>query len=177
MLQLSTEIAWLEPYPDADMDSVADDTPNPEALYTARESVQLAFVAATQVLPPLQRAALLLCDVLGWAADEAATLIGGSTTSINSALQRARETLGKRYTAGQPRAALRPSPAQQKLLDRCLKAWEGHDLDGFVALLKEDATFTMPPWLLWFAGTPKPTRAGTRARFTCSRFRTRRLRR
>jgi RNA polymerase sigma-70 factor (ECF subfamily) len=148
----STEIAWLEPYPDSDMEGIADDAPNPEARYTAREAVQLAFVAAIQVLPPRQRAALLLCDVLGWAATEAATLLGGSTASINSALQRARETLGKRYSAGQPAAVLRPDPAQQKLLDRYLKAWEGHDLDGFVALLKEDATFTMPPWLLWFAG-------------------------
>lgn len=148
----STEIAWLEPYPDSEMESIADNAPNPEARYTARESVQLAFVAAIQVLPPRQRAALLLCDVLGWAVDEAATLFGGSTASINSALQRARETLGKRYGAGQPATSVRPNPAQQKLLDRYLKAWEGHDIDGFVALLKEDATFTMPPWLLWFAG-------------------------
>jgi RNA polymerase sigma-70 factor (ECF subfamily) len=148
----STDVAWLEPYPDLDMEGIADDAPNPEARYTSREAVQLAFVATIQVLPPRQRAALLLCDVLGWAATEAATLLGGSTASINSALQRARETLGKRYAAGRPAAALRPDPAQQKLLDRYLKAWEGHDLDGFVALLKEDATFTMPPWLLWFAG-------------------------
>jgi RNA polymerase sigma-70 factor (ECF subfamily) len=148
----STDVAWLEPYPDSDMEGIADDAPNPEVRYTSREAVQLAFVATIQVLPPRQRAALLLCDVLGWAATEAATLLGGSTASINSALQRARETLGKRYSASRPAAALRPDPAQQKLLDRYLKAWEGHDLDGFVALLKEDATFTMPPWLLWFAG-------------------------
>jgi len=148
----STEVAWLEPYPDLDLEGIADDAPNPEARYTAREAVQLAFVAAIQVLPPRQRAALLLCDVLGWAATEAATLLGGSTASINSALQRARETLGSRYSAGRPAAALRPDPAQQKLLDRYLTAWEGHDLDGFVALLKEDATFTMPPWLQWYAG-------------------------
>jgi RNA polymerase sigma-70 factor (ECF subfamily) len=134
------------------MERIADDAPNPEARYTSREAVQLAFVATIQVLPPRQRAALLLCDVLGWAATEAATLLGGSTASINSALQRARETLGKRYSTGRPAGALRPDPAQQKLLDRYLKVWEGHDLDGFVALLKEDATFTMPPWLLWFAG-------------------------
>jgi len=148
----STEVAWLEPYPDSNLEGIADEAPNPEARYASREAVQLAFVAAIQVLPPRQRAALLLCDVLGWAATEAATLLGGSTASINSALQRARETLGNRYSAGRPAAALRPDPAQQKLLDRYLKAWEGHDLDGFVALLKEDATFTMPPWLLWFAG-------------------------
>jgi RNA polymerase sigma-70 factor (ECF subfamily) len=88
-----TEVAWLEPYPDAYLEGIADDAPNPEARYTAREAVQLAFVAAIQQLPPRQRAALLLCDVLGWAAAETATLLGGSTASINSALQRARDTL------------------------------------------------------------------------------------
>jgi RNA polymerase sigma-70 factor (ECF subfamily) len=148
-----TEVAWLEPYPDSNLEGIADDAPNPEARYASREAVQLAFVAAIQVLPPRQRATLLLCDVLGWAATEAATLLGGSTASVNSALQRARETLAKRYPTGQPAAALRPhDSAQQELLNRYLKAWEGHDLDGFVALLKEDATYTMPPWRQWFAG-------------------------
>jgi RNA polymerase sigma-70 factor (ECF subfamily) len=146
------EVAWLEPYPDSEIEAIADDAPNPEARYTAREAVQLAFIAAIQQLPPRQRAALLLCDVLGWAANEAATLLGGSTASINSALQRSRETLSKRYPDGRPLAAPRPSPAQQKLLDRYLTAWENSDIDGFVALLKEDARFTMPPWLMWYAG-------------------------
>ncbi|WP_245283987.1 sigma-70 family RNA polymerase sigma factor [Bradyrhizobium sp. Cp5.3] len=148
----ATEIAWLEPYPDSQLDGIADDRPNPEARYVSREAVQLAFVATIQQLPPRQRAVLLLCDVLGWAATEAATLLGGSTASINSALQRARETLAKRYPDGRPQVAARPDTAQQELLSRYLSAWEGHDLDGFVALLKEDATFTMPPWLQWYAG-------------------------
>jgi RNA polymerase sigma-70 factor (ECF subfamily) len=148
----ATEIAWLEPYPDAQLEGIADEAPTPEARFAAREAVQLAFVAAIQQLPPRQRAALLLCDVLGWAANEIATLLGGSTASINSALQRARETLAKRYPDGRPQAMLRPDPAQQELLGRYLRAWEGHDLDGFVALLKEDATFTMPPWPQWYAG-------------------------
>jgi RNA polymerase sigma-70 factor, ECF subfamily len=148
----ATELAWLEPYPDSNLEGIADEAPNPEARYTSREAVQLAFVAAIQQLPPRQRAALLLCDVLGWSAAEAATLLGGSTASINSALQRARETLSKRYPKGRPPGALRPSPAQQKLLSRYLQAWEGHDVDGFVALLKEDATITMPPWPQWYVG-------------------------
>jgi RNA polymerase sigma-70 factor (ECF subfamily) len=147
-----TELAWLEPYPDSDLEAIADDAPNPEARYSSREAVQLAFVAVIQQLPPRQRAALLLCDVLGWSAGETAHLLGGSIASVNSALQRARETLGKRYPEGRPAAKSRPSPAQQKLLDRYLRAWEGHDLNGFAALLKEDATFTMPPWLQWYAG-------------------------
>jgi RNA polymerase sigma-70 factor (ECF subfamily) len=148
----ATEVAWLEPYPDSQLDDIADDQPTPEARYAAREAVQLAFVAAIQQLPPRQRASLLLCDVLGWAATEAATLLGGSTASINSALQRARETLARRYPAGLPPTRPQSDPAQQELLARYLSAWEGHDLDGFVALLKEDATFTMPPWLQWYAG-------------------------
>ena len=148
----STEVAWLEPYPDSNLEGIVDEAPNPEARYASREAVQLAFVAAIQQLPPRQRAAILMCDVLGWAATEAATLLGGSTASINSALQRARETLAKSYPDGRPSVAPRPSPEQQKLLDRYLRAWEGHDLEGFVALLKEDATFTMPPWPQWYAG-------------------------
>jgi RNA polymerase sigma-70 factor (ECF subfamily) len=148
----ATDVAWLEPYPDSNLEGIADYAPNPEVRYTSREAVQLAFVAAIQHLPPRQRAALLLCDVLGWAANEAATLLGGSTASINSALQRARATLAKPYPDGRPTLASSPNPAQQKLLGRYLQAWEGHDLDGFVALLKEDATYTMPPWREWFVG-------------------------
>jgi RNA polymerase sigma-70 factor (ECF subfamily) len=148
----ATDVAWLEPYPDSDLEGIADYAPSPEARYTSREAVQLAFVATIQQLPPRQRAALLLCDVLGWAAAEAATLLGGSTASINSALQRARATLANPYPGGRPPVKPNPSPAQQKLLGRYLQAWEGHDLDGFVALLKEDATYTMPPWQEWFAG-------------------------
>jgi RNA polymerase sigma-70 factor, ECF subfamily len=118
----STEVAWLEPYPDSNLEGIADEAPNPEARYASREAVQLAFVAAIQQLPPRQRATILMCDVLGWAATEAATLLGGSTASINSALQRARETLAKSYPDGRPSVAPRPSPAQQKLLDRYLRA-------------------------------------------------------
>lgn len=146
------DIPWLEPYPDTNLEGIADLAPNPEVRYTSRESVQLAFVAAIQQLPPRQRAALMLCDVLGWASAEAATLLGGSTASINSALQRARETLSQRYSDRRPLPESQPSPAHQKLLGQYLRAWEGHDVDGFVALLKEDATVVMPPWLQWFVG-------------------------
>src|SRR5215470_11457784 len=148
----ATDVVWLEPYPDSDMEGIADDAPNPEARYTSREAVQLAFVAVIQQLPPRQRAVLLLCDVLEWSAAEAATLLGGSTASVNSALQRSRETLAKRYPNGPPPVALPPNPAQQELLGRYMKAWEGLDLDSFVSLLKEDATYTMPPLPQWYAG-------------------------
>ena len=149
----ATDVAWLEPYPDSSLEGIADDAPNPEARYTSREAAQLAFVAAIQQLPPRQRAASLLCDVLGWTASETAALLGGSTASINSALQRARKTLAERYPAGRPEAAVPAlDSTQQKLLDRYLQVWEGHNLDGFVTLLKEDATFTMPPWRQWYEG-------------------------
>ena len=150
----ATELAWLEPYPNSDLERIADDAPNPEARYASREAVRLAFVAAIQQLPPRQRAALMLCDVLGWSAAEAATSLGGSTASLNSALQRARDTLAKRYPEGRPFEAPRPSAADDKLLGRYLQAWEGHDLDGFVALLKEDATLVMPPWRQWYSRAP-----------------------
>ncbi len=148
----ATEVAWLEPYPDASLDGIADAAPTPEARYTSRESVQLAFVAAIQQLPPRQRAALMLCDVLGWTAVEAAALLDASTASVNSALQRARETLSRRYPDGRPPDASPPSPEQRELLARYLRAWEAHDADGLGALLKEDASMVMPPWLEWYAG-------------------------
>lgn len=148
----ATEIPWLEPYPDSNLEAIDDKAPNPAVRYASHEAVQLAFVAIIQQLPPRQRAALLLCDVLGWTAAEVATLLGGSVASINSALQRGRETLAKRYPDGRPPLATRPEAAQQKLLGRYLQAWEAHDPDSFAALLKEDATFTMPPWMQWYIG-------------------------
>lgn len=147
-----TDVAWLEPYPDSNLERIADDAPNPEARYTTNEAVQLAFVGAIQELPPRQRAVLLLCDVLGWSAVEAAMLLDGSTASINSALQRARVTLAKRYPAGRPLAVSPPGAAQKMLLDRYMRAWERLDVDGLVALLKDDATYTMPPLSQWYVG-------------------------
>jgi RNA polymerase sigma-70 factor, ECF subfamily len=148
----ASEVAWLEPYPDSELAGIADETPGPEARYTSDEAVQLAFIAAIQQLPPRQRAALLLCDVLGWAAQEAATLLGGTTASINSALQRARETLSNRDPHEHPLTGSKPDPMQEELLGRYLRAWENLDLSGFVTLLKEDATYTMPPLPQWYAG-------------------------
>jgi RNA polymerase sigma-70 factor (ECF subfamily) len=154
----ATDVAWLEPYPDSELEGIADDAPNPEARYTAREAVQLAFIATIQHLPPRQRAVLLLCDVLGWAATEAATLLGGSTASVNSALQRARETLGKRNTEDQPSKESPVDAAQKELLGRYLQAWEALNVADFAALLKEDATYVMPPTPEWYTGR-EPIRA------------------
>lgn len=146
------EVAWLEPFPDSNLEGIVDDAPNPEARYSSHETVQLAFVAAIQLLPPRPRAALLLCDVIGWTATEATSLLGGSTASINSALQRARATLANHYPSGRSLEALHPTPAQQILLQRYLDVWQRLDSEGLAALLKEDVTVTMPPWLEWFAG-------------------------
>jgi RNA polymerase sigma-70 factor (ECF subfamily) len=148
----ATEIAWLDPYPDAVLEGVPDTAPGPEARYELRESVQLAFVAAIQHLPPRQRAVLLLRDVLGWPAGETAGLLDASLASVNSALQRARATLAQQFPNGQPSAQPEPDERQRALLERYVQAWEGADLDRFVALLREDAVLSMPPWRQWYRG-------------------------
>jgi RNA polymerase sigma-70 factor (ECF subfamily) len=149
----ATEIAWLEPYPDRLLDSLADTAPGPHALYERRETVEFAFVAAIQHLPPRQRAALLLCDVLGWSAGEAAELLEASAASVNSALQRARATLSQRRTT-EHSAAARPltTGAQNELLERYMRAWEETDIENLAALLRDDAVLSMPPWRQWFSG-------------------------
>jgi RNA polymerase sigma-70 factor, ECF subfamily len=148
----AAEVTWLEPYPDAELPGLVDGEPGPEARYESREAVQLAFVAAIQVLPPKQRAALLLSDVMGWSALETAQLLGGSTASINSALQRARATLAARYPQGRPMRPSQPNPEEGLLLERYMQAWQTANLDGFVELLREDATYRMPPWREWYQG-------------------------
>jgi RNA polymerase sigma-70 factor, ECF subfamily len=147
-----TKLMWLTPYPDSHLEGIADGAPGPAARYETRESVQLAFVALIQQLPPRLRAAVLLCDVLGWSAVEAASLLGGSSASINSALQRARATLSTRYPEDRPRGVRTEDHTQRALLERYVRAWEAFDIDGFVSLLKEDATFVMPPWQYWYRG-------------------------
>jgi len=147
----ASEIAWLEPYPDSALEGIADAAPGPDARYEMREAVQLAFIAAIQLLPPRQRAALLLADVLGWSAAESARLLDSSVAAVNSALQRARATLEERV-AGRPRIAVSASDEQRALLERYVRAWESTDVDGFTALLKEDAVMSMPPWRQWYRG-------------------------
>ena len=148
----ATDVAWLEPYPDAALEGIADGAPGPDARYEMRESVQLAFIAAIQLLPPRQRAALLLHDVLGWSASETATHLDSSVASVNSALQRARATLEKQLPARRPASTPVANDEQRLLLERYVQSWERADVDGFVALLKEDAVMTMPPWRQWYRG-------------------------
>lgn len=144
------DVPWLDPYPDEAFAGVPAAPLGPEARYEMREAVELAFVAAIQHLPPRQRAVLLLRDVLGSSAAEAAQLLEMSTASINSALQRARATLEAR--AGSPRPRARGNDSQRALLDRYVETWEASDLDGLIALLKADAILSMPPFREWFAG-------------------------
>jgi RNA polymerase sigma-70 factor, ECF subfamily len=147
--EAATEVPWLEPYPDVALEGVADAAPGPDTRYEMHEAVQLAFVAAIQHLPPRQRAVLLLRDVLGWSAAESGQLLDASTASVNSALQRARGTLARR---GVGPDAPPPEDGGRDLLDRYVRAWETDDLDGLVALLREDAVLSMPPWPQWYAG-------------------------
>jgi RNA polymerase sigma-70 factor (ECF subfamily) len=136
---------WLEPVPDA---HVLPSDADPAELLILRQSVRLAFVAALQHLPPKQRAALLLTEVLGWSAQEVAECLDTSAASINSALQRARATLATRDMGEQ--APL--SEAQTKLVARYVDAFERYDVDELTSLLREDATLSMPPFTLWLQG-------------------------
>lgn len=142
------EVRWLEPYPDALLEGVADEAPGPEARYELRESVRLAFISAIQRLPPRQRAVLLLRDVLGFTARETAEQLGSSVASVNSALQRARTTLAER----RPADAAPSEERERLLLERYVAAWQSADVDGLVRLMKDDAVFTMPPWREWYVG-------------------------
>ena len=143
------EVTWLEPVPDA---RVLPTDGDPAALAEARETVRLAFVAALQHLPARQRAVLILRDVLAWRAAEAAELLDTSVASVNSALQRARASLGEH---GDGAADARPQALDDRerdLLGRYLDAFERYDMDAFTALLREDASWTMPPYPLWLRG-------------------------
>jgi RNA polymerase sigma-70 factor (ECF subfamily) len=137
---------WLEPIPDS-LALPANADPSERAVL--RQSIRLAFVAALQHLPPRQRAALLLTEVLGWSAAEAAETLETSVAAVNSALQRARATLADRDVTEAPGPL---SEEQSRLLDRFVEAFHRYDVDALAALLREDATFSMPPYALWLRG-------------------------
>lgn len=135
------EVLWLQPAPDA---LVAD----PAELAVSRETVKLAFVAALQHLPPRQRAVLIVCEVLKWQATEVAELLDSTVASVNSALQRARATLEARDLED----AVTIEQADQDLLARYVASFEVYDIDALTALIREDATQSMPPFDLWLTG-------------------------
>jgi RNA polymerase sigma-70 factor (ECF subfamily) len=140
---------WIEPCPDSLIDET---TPTPETPLLSRESVALAFLVALQLLPPRQRAVLLLHDVLGWSAPECGESLGLSAAAVNSALQRARETINSRAPARDEASPAIDDPATAALLSRYVKAWESTDVPALVALLREDATLVMPPLPDWIRG-------------------------
>jgi RNA polymerase sigma-70 factor (ECF subfamily) len=141
-----TEPIWLEPCPDILLEAVADAAPGPEARYEARESIGLAFIAALQHLPPRQRAALVLHDVLGFRSAEVADMLASTPASVKGALRRARATLDARIPAGSREAAPLPgSQQEQGLAGRFADAIERGDTDGVVSLLTSQARLTMPP--------------------------------
>lgn len=140
------DIAWLEPYPHPL--AASDD---PHAAAELRESVRLAFIHALQTLPPRQRAALILRDVLDWSAAETARALGTSVAAANSALQRARATLSGGSGHGSPR----PAELDRKTAEvaaRYVAAWEAGDMDAIVSMLAEDVIQSMPPWAAWYTG-------------------------
>ncbi len=139
---------WLEPIPDAKAVPASAD-PAEQAMM--RQSIRLAFVAALQNLPPRQRAALLLTEVLGWSAAEVAESLDTTIASVNSALQRARATLAVR-DVGEHRGEL--TEAQARAVQQYAAAFERYDIDALTSLLCEDARLSMPPYTLWLTGKP-----------------------
>lgn len=142
------EATWIQPMPDS---SIMPESNDPAELAMERETIRLAFVAALQHLPPKQRAVLILREVLRWKATEVAELLETSVVSVNSALQRARSTLGDSDLTSSD--ALQPEDDEQReLLARYVDAFERYDVDSLTSLLHEDATLSMPPYALWLRG-------------------------
>src|SRR5436190_2960117 len=148
-----TESVWVEPYPDEKL-GLEDGYAAPEARYEQRESVELAFVAALQHLPANQRAVLILREVLGFSAREAAETLETTVPAVNSALQRARKTVDERLPEQSQQATLRSlgDEGLRAVVDGYVDAWERGDVEAVVAQLTEDATFAMPPLRTWFGG-------------------------
>jgi RNA polymerase sigma-70 factor (ECF subfamily) len=148
------EIPWLQPYPDDRLEPAAPSDTEPEATAVSRETIELAFLAALQHLPPRQRAILVLRDVLDWSANETASLLDTSVASVNSAHQRARATMRAKQPAGRtdetPTAT--PTDLERAALQTFMEAWEQADAGKLNALLREDARWAMPPAPLWFDG-------------------------
>jgi RNA polymerase sigma-70 factor (ECF subfamily) len=147
------EVPWLQPYPDRLLDEVAPSEAEPDAVVVARETIELTFLAVIQLLPPRQRAALILRDVLDWSANETAQLLETSVASVNSALQRARATMREQL----PDRRAEPAPADLSVEERALlhgfiETHERGDIPGAAALLRDDVRVTMPPHPMVYDG-------------------------
>lgn len=154
----ATDVPWLEPLPDDVVEGAAvasGPAHDPVARFDLRESVSLAFIAALQVLPPRQRAVLLLRDVLAWTAREAADALDMSVPAANSALHRARTALqATHHRTGRDAivSAAPDDPAVRRLLDAYVRAWQADDVDGLVATMRADVRLAMPPSPSWYVG-------------------------
>jgi RNA polymerase sigma-70 factor (TIGR02960 family) len=146
------EVLWLEPYPDAFLKGLPDSTHGPEARYEAREAMSLAFITAVQLLPPRQRAVLILRDVLGFPARDAARMLESTEESVTSALKRARATMQDHQEASEDPAPPAGSATEQELVAQLTRAYEMADIDELITLLTEDVLLTMPPAPLEYMG-------------------------
>ncbi|HEY6353285.1 MAG TPA: sigma-70 family RNA polymerase sigma factor [Burkholderiaceae bacterium] len=144
--EILPETTWIEPVPDVLVVGDGD----PAAVAESHESIRLAFVAALQHLPPRQRAALILCEVLHWKAAEVAELLDTTVAAVNRSLQRARATLDSAEIADSGRGSL--SERDRELLGRYVEAFQSYDMDALTSLIHEDATQSMPPYELWLRG-------------------------
>ncbi len=148
----SVDVPWLQPYPDRLLNVGGAQGEEPEAVVTARETIELAFLAAIQRLPARQRAVLILRDTLDWSVADTAAALGVSRAAVNSALQRAHATLSEHLPAQRDRWRPASTASERRALAKLITAWESADPAALVALLREDAALIMPPGTVWFAG-------------------------
>jgi RNA polymerase sigma-70 factor (ECF subfamily) len=145
----STDVRWLQPFPDDRLEAAAPSDAEPEAALATRQTIGLAFLAALQHLPPRQRACLVLADVVGWSAAEIAALLEMTVAAVNSALQRAHASMRERVPASDAQVA---GDDERQLLQTFMRAWEHGNVTALVESLREDVRWAMPPAPLWFHG-------------------------
>lgn len=138
------EVTWLEPYPDVLLDGIMEPPPGPDARYELTEAISLAFITALQLLPPRQRAVLILRDVLGYHAAEVAAMLDTTVESVTSALKRARASITRRQRTREP-APLAGSDAERKLIAQLVRAYQNGDVETLTALLTDDVVVAIPP--------------------------------
>jgi RNA polymerase sigma-70 factor (ECF subfamily) len=160
VLQTIAEVPWLQPYPDQLLDEIAPTEEQPDAVLVARETIALTYMAVIQLLPPRQRAVLVLRDVLEWSAAETAEMLDMSVAAANSALQRARATLAESAPAER---AGELSPDEQRLLEGFIRGHETGDFDAATKLMAEDIRVTMPPHPMCFTGRAEVLRLSATA--------------
>jgi RNA polymerase sigma-70 factor (ECF subfamily) len=140
----TSDVMWLEPYPDVLIEEIQDAAPGPDARVEAREAISLAFVAALQLLPPRQRAVLVLRDVLGFRAKQVAVMLDTSEESVSSALKHARANLKSRLPPPKDAAPAPNSPAERAIIEHLVTAYEAGDVTALVSLLTDDVIVTAP---------------------------------